>query len=278
MKFYINAARSGNEYDLRNVFARKKAIFTDIDQTLRRDKIPVEKEMANVIIELALRLGDGRFGVISGSGIESITNSFAKPVCEQMNERGQFPKIWMMANYGGTAFVIDKGTVVPVYEEERLDINERRLINYALSSVFRREHIYNFEKVYKGSQVSIGLLGNNSSSEERMGYDPDGTKRMALTKMLRRLIPQRLEVFAAGMTSIDITRINKAMAVEKLAELNGLKKNDILYFGDAMFEGGNDYPVRINGVDCIGVRDPEETKRMFESLIKILGRNADLKT
>jgi hypothetical protein len=41
----------------------------------------------------------------------------------------------------------------------------------------------------------------------------------------------------------------------------------MLYVGDALFPGGNDYPARSTGVTCIQVRDPEETKRVIETVI-----------
>ena len=41
----------------------------------------------------------------------------------------------------------------------------------------------------------------------------------------------------------------------------------MLFIGDALFEGGNDYPARKTGVKCIQVRDPEETKRIIETII-----------
>jgi phosphomannomutase len=44
----------------------------------------------------------------------------------------------------------------------------------------------------------------------------------------------------------------------------------MLFIGDALFKGGNDYPARKTGVDCIQVRDPEETKRVIETIIACL--------
>jgi hypothetical protein len=41
----------------------------------------------------------------------------------------------------------------------------------------------------------------------------------------------------------------------------------MLYVGDALFPGGNDYPVRETGVTCIQVRDPNETKRVIEAIV-----------
>jgi hypothetical protein len=37
-----------------------------------------------------------------------------------------------------------------------------------------------------------------------------------------------------------------------------------------LFDGGNDYPARTTGADCIQVRDPEETKRVIEGVVACL--------
>jgi phosphomannomutase len=42
---------------------------------------------------------------------------------------------------------------------------------------------------------------------------------------------------------------------------------DMLFVGDALFPGGNDYPAREAGVDCVQVRDPDQTKRVIETLV-----------
>jgi len=46
--------------------------------------------------------------------------------------------------------------------------------------------------------------------------------------------------------------------------------SEMLYVGDALFPGGNDYPVRTTGTDCVQVRDPEETKRVIETVVDCL--------
>ena len=47
----------------------------------------------------------------------------------------------------------------------------------------------------------------------------------------------------------------------------GIDIHDMLYVGDALFPGGNDYPVRETGVACIQIADPDETKRVIETVI-----------
>jgi hypothetical protein len=44
----------------------------------------------------------------------------------------------------------------------------------------------------------------------------------------------------------------------------------MIYIGDALFAGGNDYPAEQAGVISIPVRDPHETKRVIETLIACL--------
>jgi hypothetical protein len=44
----------------------------------------------------------------------------------------------------------------------------------------------------------------------------------------------------------------------------------MIYIGDALFVGGNDYPVEEAGVVCIPVRGPNETKPVTEAIIACL--------
>jgi len=50
-------------------------------------------------------------------------------------------------------------------------------------------------------------------------------------------------------------------------DILGIAIGDMLYIGDALFPGGNDYPAREAGVVCVAVRDPEETKRLIETIV-----------
>jgi phosphomannomutase len=41
---------------------------------------------------------------------------------------------------------------------------------------------------------------------------------------------------------------------------------EMIYVGDALFPGGNDFAARETGAVCIQVRDPNETKRVIEAI------------
>jgi len=45
----------------------------------------------------------------------------------------------------------------------------------------------------------------------------------------------------------------------------------MIYIGDALFVGGNDYPAEQAGVISIPVRGPEDTKLVIEAILACLG-------
>ena len=75
-----------------------------------------------------------------------------------------------------------------------------------------------------------------------------------------------------GSTSIDITKpgIDKAYGIGKLRDLLGISIKEMVYIGDALFVGGNDYPAEEAGVVSIPVRGPDETKPVTEAIIACL--------
>jgi hydroxymethylpyrimidine pyrophosphatase-like HAD family hydrolase len=75
-----------------------------------------------------------------------------------------------------------------------------------------------------------------------------------------------------GTTSVDVTKlgIDKAYGFRKLRDILGVAINEMIFIGDALFPGGNDYPAKEAGVASIQVRDPNETKRVIEAIIACL--------
>jgi phosphomannomutase len=93
---------------------------------------------------------------------------------------------------------------------------------------------------------------------------------------IRDIIAPKIPDFhvrAAGATSIDVTLpgVDKAYGMNKLMEATGLKKEDILYVGDKIIPGGNDYAVQQMGIDCIAVANWEDTAYAIEGIVKVMG-------
>jgi phosphomannomutase len=124
----------------------------------------------------------------------------------------------------------------------------------------------------RGSQITFSALGQRAPIEEKKKWDPDFTKRRAIKALLDKLIPE-FSVQLGGTTSVDITKpgIDKAYGIRKLNDTLGVALDEMIYIGDALFPGGNDYPVKQAGVLCIRVRDPNETKPVIEAILACLG-------
>ena len=120
----------------------------------------------------------------------------------------------------------------------------------------------------RGSQITFSALGQEAPLEEKVKWDPDFTKRKKMKAILDPLIPG-FSVRLGGSTSIDVTKpgIDKAYGIRKLRDILGIAIEEMIFVGDALFPGGNDYPAEQAGVVSIRVRDPDETKRVIEAII-----------
>ena len=123
----------------------------------------------------------------------------------------------------------------------------------------------------RGSQITFSALGQEAPNEEKEKWDPDFTKRKKIKTILDTLIPG-FSVRLGGETSIDITKpgIDKAYGIRKLRDTLGIAINEMIFVGDALFPGGNDYPAEEAGVISIRVKNPTETKRVIETIIACL--------
>jgi hydroxymethylpyrimidine pyrophosphatase-like HAD family hydrolase len=123
----------------------------------------------------------------------------------------------------------------------------------------------------RGSQITFSALGQQAPLEEKEKWDPDFSKRKKIKAILDGLIPE-FSVRLGGSTSIDVTRpgIDKAYGIGKLRDILGISLKEMIFIGDALFPGGNDYPAEEAGVACIRVRGPNETKPVTEAIIACL--------
>jgi HAD superfamily hydrolase (TIGR01484 family) len=123
----------------------------------------------------------------------------------------------------------------------------------------------------RGSQITYSALGQQAPLEAKKDWDPDFVKRKKLKALLDELIPN-FSVRLGGTTSVDVTRpgIDKGYGIGKLRDTLGVSIREMLFIGDALFSGGNDYPAEQAGVASIQVRDPNETKRVIQAIVACL--------
>ena len=121
------------------------------------------------------------------------------------------------------------------------------------------------------SQVTYSALGQQASPEKKYAW---AEANKAVRKQMRDDVAAKLpefEVRLGGTTSVDITKIgvDKAYGMKKLMEATGVSKEEILFFGDKIEEGGNDFPVKNLGIDCIAVERWQDTAYALEGIIAV---------
>ena len=116
--------------------------------------------------------------------------------------------------------------------------------------------------------ITFSAFGQEAPLSLKTTWDPNGTKRLHIKKYLDAYLPE-FEVRVGGSTSIDVTKkgIDKAYGIKQIEKHLEIPQNAMLFIGDALFEGGNDYPVKALGVDCVEVSGPDETKKIINKLI-----------
>lgn len=242
----------------------KELIVFDLDGTLAQSKSPVDSEMAELLTSL-LRVA--RVAVISGGA----WLQFEKQVLAKLFRHAQIERLSILPTCGTQFFQFD-GRWDSIYADD-FDASEKGKINSALTQAIGSlkiddAQIWGKQIEDRGSQITFSGLGQQAPIEAKRKWDPSFTKRRKIQTLLDDLIPE-FSVNLGGTTSIDITKpgIDKAFGIGKLRDTLGIAISDMLFIGDAIFPGGNDYPAKQAGVTSICVRDPEETKRVVEAIV-----------
>ncbi len=113
--------------------------------------------------------------------------------------------------------------------------------------------------------VNFSIVGRKATPEQRqqyVKYDTKHNERVNIAALFNLEFPE-LQATVGGETGIDIA----PRGADKSQILKDFTNKDrILFFGDAMFEGGNDYPlaVAITNGGSFGVSDWKETWKLLK--------------
>jgi len=245
----------------------KKLIVFDLDGTLAESKSPLDAAMSALLGDL-LRVV--KVAVISGGDWPQ----FEKQVLSHLSHDESLMNLSLLPTCG-TKFFQYAGNWNKLYSED-FTAKEKEKITSSLKTAVSAAG-YSVEKLWgeiiedRGSQITFSALGQQAPLEEKEKWDPDFAKRKKIKTILDTLIPE-FSVRMGGATSIDVTKpgIDKAYGIKKLRDILGISLKEMIYIGDALFVGGNDYPVEEAGVACIAVRGPNETKPVTAAIIACL--------
>ena len=246
----------------------KRLIVFDLDGTLAESKASIDPEMADLLSSL---LGIAKVAVISGGNWPQ----FEKQVLAHLPHDKRLVNLSLLPTCG-TKFYQFAGDWKKLYSEDFTETEKEKIIS-SLNQVIGAAGC-KVEKVWgeviedRGSQITFSALGQHAPLDEKKKWDPDFAKRKRMKALLDKLIPE-FSVRLGGATSVDVTKpgIDKAYGIRKLRDILGIAIQEMIYIGDALFPGGNDYPAKEAGAESIEVRDPGETKTVIETIIACLG-------
>lgn len=235
---------------------QKKLLAFDLDGTLSNHKCPMPEESRTLLDAL----GKKYHLVMVGAGN-------APRIFKQM---GNYP-IDIVGNYGMQhAKVVDgelqitKQIVCEINKEFFRTETDRLREKYGYT-----EYAGEPLEFHKSGMVTFALLGTQAKKEDKLVFDPDRAKR-------RVMYPEVLEifkdytVFIGGSSSFDIVekQYNKYDAVMEYAKMHGYTKEQVLFLGDDMGDGGGDSHIRLGGMDYLHILDYTKIPEMMAFLLE----------
>lgn len=242
----------------------KNLIVFDLDGTLAKSKSTIDEEMGKLLEELLVM---HQVAIISGGDWPQ----FEKQVLEHLPKKTILKKLAILPT-SGTKFYRYTNEWKKLYAENFTDEERKRILDNLNKAV--EESDLDIKKTWgdqiedRGSQITFSALGQKAPLEAKKDWDDDFAKRKKIVERLKKPL-KGFSIGMGGTTSIDIVKpgIDKAYGIHKMEEVLGFNIPEMLFIGDALFEGGNDSPARKTGVDWIQVRDAEETKIIIRTIL-----------
>ena len=248
----------------------KRLIVFDLDGTLAESKASIDAEMAQLLNSL---LSIVKVSVISGGA----WLQFEKQVLAHLFRDQRLKNLSLLPTCGTKFYKYETKWELLYSEDFTADEKTKiiRSIEQATDAPDLKPARTWGELIQdRGSQITFSGLGQQAPLEEKKSWDPDFAKRKKIKAFLDKLIPE-FSVRLGGATSVDVTKpgIDKAYGIRKLQDVLGIPISEMIFIGDAIFPGGNDYPAKEVGALSIRVRDPDETKRVIEAIVACLGQS-----
>lgn len=249
---------------------KKKIIAFDLDDTLAVTKSPISDRMGELLAALLKKYD---VCVISGGAF----HQFKIQVVDRLTVSSRdLTKLHLMPTCGTKYYRYSELTEDwQLQYENSLTEEQKSRVTKALEDGAKELGLWE-AKPYgdiiedRGSQITFSALGQQAPAEAKYAWDSTGAKKFKLRDHIAPLLTD-LEVRVGGTTSVDVTMIgvDKAYGMKKLTEEMKINQDDILFIGDKLQEGGNDYPVKALGIDTIEVRCWEDTALVLEGILGV---------
>lgn len=258
-------------------FRNKKLIIFDLDGTLTKSKAPMDAKMATLLNKL---LEKKRVAVIGGGRYKQFDDQFIQKL---KTPKSLLKHLFLFPTTSTTFYRFLKGKWHLVYADYFNQTQKKKIMG-AFHIAFQKHGYKPPAKPYgeiiedRGSQITFSAIGQDPPKSKKrykkyLAAKEKWNKKQDIRPQMMKTMQKHLpgfEVKRGGLTSIDVTKkgIDKAYGVRQIKKALGIQIKDMLFIGDALYPGGNDYAARKTGVECIQISGPEETGKIIQSLIK----------
>jgi len=252
---------------MKKSLGEKDVIVFDLDGTLVKSKLPLDREMARLLAGLT---GKKKVAIIGGGKLPL----FRWQVLEPMEkERPMLENLFLFPTSGAAFYRYRKGWE-KVYEL-RMAGSEIKKVRNALKTALSRAHFEYPKKRYgilienRGTQVTFSAAGQLAPLSVKKEWNRESDIRPKIMKELSKLLPG-FGIRAGGLTSVDVTKkgVDKGSTIKKFIKFIGAPKRSVLFIGDAIFPGGNDYAALEAGFDCLKVKNPNDTRKIIGKILR----------
>jgi len=247
--------------------AMLRVVAFDLDDTLTESKSKIDQHMADLLGELLARLD---VCIITGGTFEQVEAQ----VLQYLHvPSGRLAHLHIMPTCGTRYYIWGNGAWHRYYAEDLTAGEKRHIVRVLAEGAkhigFWEQHPWGEIIEDRGSQITYSALGQRAPADAKHEWDPDGSKKQKLRDYAAERLPD-LEVHVGGTTSVDVTRkgIDKSYGIKRLIEQLDVSSDQLLFIGDRLSEGGNDYPVRALGVRWLEVTHWQDTERYVQDLLR----------
>lgn len=237
--------------------SKVKLVAFDLDGTLTQHKTKLSERHRALLSKLAEKYKL----LMVGAGT-------CRRIFEQMNH---FP-IDIIGNYGMQyAKYNPEAEDIEIVTDNQIPA-DRDAIEAKVSMLREKYGYTDFEgdnvEFHPSGCITFPILGTKANIEDKLAFDPDRIKRRKIYHEVKKCFGDYI-VFVGGSSSFDMAPApyDKAYALTRYCEENGISKDEVVYIGDDYGQGGNDESVLLAGFGFVKIDDYTTLSEKLEFLI-----------
>ena len=244
-----------------------KTLVFNLNGTLAASNESLDDEMV-VLLKKLLMVHN--VAIISGASWKHFNNKIITPL-----SNADLNKLYLLPTTGGSMYQVwGRYGWVATYQS-KLDKRDVSRIQKAIDEAIEETGFEQPQRLWgkqvddRETQITFCVLGHKAPLEEKEKWDLDCSKRKPLAEAIAKKLVGSYDVRISGFNSIDISLkdINKKYGIDELMKRLHISKDDVIYIGNAIFKGGDDYAAVEMGLDNVPVQDPEDTKKWIRGML-----------